>query len=173
MDHPKIGVGGVGKDVPSHHQANPLDVLQVQHGVPPLPSSIRGLELVPGQLDVSRLLGDELGLPADAALLPAVGRRGSQVVLQSQSISLPVRLVRAPDGHDNSIVVLQIEVQLAQGVLRSKTRTSEGRHVQVSVESGMIGAVHAEVRVAGAAADAIIRRHPGIGRPWPAASHQR
>ena len=83
---------GVASEIPSHHQADSLDVPQVQRlSIFLLPASICGLEVIPVHENFSAVIVSfEIVLPADSALLSTIGTLWQEFVFQYQCVLLPI-----------------------------------------------------------------------------------
>jgi hypothetical protein len=160
--------------LPSHHQANPLDIRSVQRRRIWLgPSSVCRLEGVPAEEHPAAVpIGDgcrlgvcEVGLPADAALLSTVLPPSRNCVFKRDEVSLGIvscgRSAGGGNSQEQAIVCRQVPVLHAGAVLRGKTGAPQRRRVEMSVEAGRLGVRgNRQVRDARAAAHAIVRGRP-------------
>lgn len=129
--------------LPPHHEADPLDILQIQRfriwlGLAPI-RRLKGRERDshgPRACPIGTTCATrhEVIFPADAALLSPVGTLGQGLILECDRVLFGIGSI---DVEHKGIEAGQVPSgNVVDGALGSKTRTAEGFDVEVARELG-------------------------------------
>lgn len=120
------------KDEPSHHDADALDIGDIQWpGIRLWFPSVRGLEVLPANIQFGLLAGKVI-FPADRARLAPIGTLGQDLVLDHEGVLLPVSF---PDHHVQALEAGQIPAIAPRGPLRSEPGSTERTDIQHPMEA--------------------------------------